>query len=265
MCAMFCETSSNVSEVALYTKCPRKVYFASRNETIADEIKKPYIRHLLLKELALSCAEIARSKQEILPLLQTRVEEIVQEIITIYSDELEHIDENQFKDAVEDVYEALPAIAANLKNQSDEEMIELITPVEIEPLMHSDKLNLSGAPSAIVFHDDQKMPLLIKSGNAPEQGVWKNDRIPLAAYSMLAEERYDQPVNSAVLFYASQGQARPVRIRSAERREVLNILKRIEKIKNGKMPQAKRGKLCGYCPYEQKCQSQGNSLASKFF
>jgi CRISPR-associated exonuclease Cas4 len=265
MCAMFCETDSNVSEVILYTKCPRKVYFASRNEAIADDIKRPYIRHLLLKELALSCAEIARSKQEILPLLQTRVEEIVQEIMTIYSDELEHIDENQFKDAVEDVYEVLPAIAANLKNQSDEDMTELITPVEIEPLMHSDKLNLSGAPSAIVFHDGQKMPLLIKSGNAPEQGVWKNDRIPLAAYSILAEERYDQTVNSAVLFYASQGQARPVRIRPAERREVLNIIKRIEKIKNGKMPQAKRGKLCGYCPYEQMCQSQGNSLASKFF
>ena len=178
---------------------------------------------------------------------------------------MEDIDENQFKDAVEDVNEALPAIAANLKNLSDEEMIELITPVEIEPLMHSDKLNLSGAPSAIVFHDDQKMPLLIKSGNAPEQGVWKNDRIPLAAYSILAEERYDQPVNSAVLFYASQGQARPVRIRPTERREVLNILKRIEKIKDGKMPQAKQGKLCGYCPYEQMCESQGSSLASKFF
>ncbi|RSD33216.1 MAG: CRISPR-associated protein Cas4 [Methanohalophilus sp.] len=231
MCAMFCETNSNVSEVVLYTKCPRKIYFASRNETIADDIKKPYIRHLLLKELALSCAEVARSKQEILPMLQTRVEEIVQEIITI----------------------------------SDEEMIELIAPLEIEPLMHSDKLKLSGAPSAIVCPDKQKMPMLIKTGNVPMQGVWKNDRIPLAAYSMLAEERYDQPVNSAVLFYASQGQARPVRIRPTERREVLNILKRIEKIKNGKMPQAKRGKLCGYCPYEQMCESQGNSLASKFF
>ncbi len=265
MCAMFCETNSSVSEVVLYTKCPRKIYFASRNEAIPDEIEKPYIRHLLLKELALSCAEIARSKQEILPLVQKRVEEVVQEIMTIYSDELEHIDENQFKDAVEDVYELLPAIAGNLKNQSDEEMIELIAPLEIEPLMHSDKLKLSGAPSAIVCPDKQKMPMLIKTGNVPMQGVWKNDRIPLAAYSMLAEERYDQPVNSAVLFYASQGQARPVRIRPTERREVLNILKRIEKIKNGKMPQAKRGKLCGYCPYEQMCQSQGNSLASKFF
>ncbi|WP_462272967.1 CRISPR-associated protein Cas4 [Methanohalophilus sp.] len=262
---MFCDTNSNVSEVVLYTKCPRKVYFASRNETIVDDFKKPYIRHLLLKELALSCAEIARSKQEILPLLQTRIEEIVQEIKTIYSDELEDIDENQFKDAVEDVNETLPAIAANLTNQSDEEMIELITPIEIEPLMHSDKLNLSGAPSAIVFHDDQKMPLLIKSSNAPQQGVWKSDRIPLAAYAILAEEKYDQKINSTVLFYASQGQIRPVRIRPAERREVLNILKRIEKIKKGKMPHAKRGKLCEYCPYEQMCESQGNSLASKFF
>ncbi|WP_172632561.1 CRISPR-associated protein Cas4 [Methanohalophilus mahii] len=262
---MFCETNSNVSEVVLYTKCPRKIYFTSRNEVISNEIEKPYIRHLLLKELALSCAEIAVSKQEILPLLQKRVEEIVQEIITIYSDELEHIDENQFKDALEDVYEVLPAIAGNLKNQFDEEMIELIKPVEIEPLMHSDKLNLSGAPSAIICSDKQKIPMLIKTGNAPMQGVWKNDRIPLAAYSILTEERYDQPVNSAVLFYASQGQARSVRIRPAERREVLNILKRIEKIKEGKMPQAKRGKLCGYCPYEQMCQSQGDSLASKFF
>ncbi|MFW5987016.1 MAG: CRISPR-associated protein Cas4 [Methanohalophilus sp.] len=178
---------------------------------------------------------------------------------------MEHIDEKQFKDAVENVYEVLPAITANLKNQSDEDRIELITPVEIEPLMHSDKLNLSGAPSAIVCSNNQKIPLLIKTGNAPKQGVWKNDRIPLAAYAILAEEKYDQTVNSAVLFYASQGQARPVKIRPAERREVLNILKRIEKIKGGKMPQAKRGKLCGYCPYEQMCQSQGNSLASKFF
>jgi len=56
---MFCETNSSVSEVVLYTKCPRKIYFASRNEAIPDEIEKPYIRHLLLKELGVSPSVIS--------------------------------------------------------------------------------------------------------------------------------------------------------------------------------------------------------------
>jgi len=87
--------------------------------------------------------------------------------------------------------------------------IGMLVPGEVEVDLRSEKLGLSGrldrlAPGGI--------PSLIRSGKMPEDGVWKRDRLMLAGYSLLLNERYAK--NWAMDLWSTHSPARFAKFRS---------------------------------------------------
>lgn len=263
---------ANVSELILYLKCPRQVYYTYREHELVPEISSEYIEHMLVKELAMSYAEVlTRSgpeKDSILETLQNEFGRVKNELDLIYSTELKGVPFEIIETAEKNTYALLDTIATNLSEKiassGKDDIIKCINPLRTEPVLHSDRLKITGIPSAIVQYDDKMFPLLIKTGRSPENGVWGNDRTHIAALSMLVNECYDQANDQGFVEYAKEGKIRKVKIRADDRRQVLKIRDRVDKIKEGMLPELKEGKLCEHCSFKDICTTR-SSLASKFF
>ncbi|MPM51301.1 hypothetical protein SDC9_98049 [bioreactor metagenome] len=162
----------------------------------------------------------------------------------------------------------IPEIAANLLKGLEEfgkdAMLAALTPVKTEPIIYSEHLNLKGSPSKIVCFEGLNVPSIIRPGSCPVQGVWASDRIHVASLALLLEAESGKEVPFAFVEYVGFGIIRKVVIRSSNRREVLKICRRVEKIKAGLMPEKTEEKFCTECTFSEHCVSN-SSLMSKFF
>jgi len=186
----------------------------------------------------------------------------------IYPAEIANTSPELIENARSNVHEYLGGICENLMSavaeNGREEFLSSITPVRTEPLLHSERPVLTGIPTKLVCVDGAMAPSITKTGNCPENGVWKNDRLHLAALAILVENEYQSAVENGFVEYARYGIVRRVKIRPDDRRQVLKVRNRVEKIKDGTMPDRKESQLCEKCNFSQMCSTKA-SLASKFF
>jgi len=272
MCPQKDKIHVNVSELLLYLRCPRQVYYTRRGHELMSAATSSYIEHMLVKELALAYHDVINgctSNNEIIfKQLETEFSRVAGDIELIHSIELMNADTELVKNAKTTVHGYLEEIGVNLVSAvtqpGDEAFRSCITPIRTEPVLHSKRLGLTGIPSKLVCVDNTMMPSVIKTGNRPENGVWKNDRLHIAALAILVEEKYGNPVAYGFVEYARYGLVRKVKIRADDRRQVLKIRNRVVKIKDGVMPERKKSSLCDKCSFSQMC-SVKVSLASRFF
>ncbi|MBN2488397.1 MAG: Dna2/Cas4 domain-containing protein [Methanosarcinaceae archaeon] len=262
----------NVSEILLYLRCPRQAYYTSRGHKLVFDTSSSYIEGMLLKELALAYPDVVNrctsNNESILEQLQSEFIRAAEEFGMIYSAELTNVSPEIIENARSAVHEHLVEIGENLTSamaeNGKEKFLSSITPVRTEPVLHSDRPILTGIPGKLVCVDSALVPSIIKTGNYPENGVWKNDRLHLAALAMLVENEYKNAVEHGFVEYARYGIVRRVKIRPDDRRQVLKVRNRVEKIKDGTMPERKESQLCDKCNFSQMCSTKA-SLASKFF
>lgn len=264
---------ANVSELILYLKCPRQVYYTYRKHELAPEITPEYLEHMMLKELAIGYPDaIGRAtddKQNIYDELNIEMERVKAELELIYSTELRDLPFKVVETAESVVSDQIDRIATNLseaiRKYGKEELIQRISPYRTEPVLHSDKLKMTGIPSAIVHYREKMIPLTIRTGKCPDSGVWRNDRIHIAAIAMLLEDSYGDSVEHGFVQYARHGNIRKVKIRPEDRRQVLKIRNRVDTIKDGILPERKEIPACSYCNFAQFCTATRSSLASRLF
>ncbi len=262
----------NVSEVVTYLLCPRKLYYACRGHEPYSDITIPYIEHLLLKELGMNLPELligCSSKDDAtISYLEDMLSRTVEELPLIYSPELEGVDAAMISEATAQVRSYISVMENNLRsfalNKDNSLVLSQLKEADIPSVYYSDKLGLSGIPHLIFDMDGVQTPVIIKTGKYPETGVWMNDRLHLAALSMLMGESHSNSVSNGIVLYAIHAEIRFVSIRSNDRRQVLKILGRIKKVKEGSLPDKKTGPLCQACAYGSTCNVK-SSLASKFF
>jgi CRISPR-associated exonuclease Cas4 len=264
---------ANVSELMLYLKCPRQVYYTHRKHELASEITPEYLENMMLKELAIGYPDaIERTTADshsIRDELNVEMERVKGELELIYSTELRDLPLKVLETAESVVSEQIESIAANLSEaiskHGKEEVIKRIRPYRTEPVLHSDKLKLTGIPSAIIQYGEKMVPLSIRTGKCPDTGVWRNDRIHIAAIAMLLEENYGDSIEHGFVQYARHGNIRHVKIRPEDRRQVLKIRSRVDNIKDGILPERKEVTACSYCNFTQFCTTTRSSLASRLF
>ncbi len=262
---------TKLSDVVQYLRCPRKVYFGSKNG-IQQNISPAFLKHILIKELAFSFPELLRKApktDELIILMKEKLNELPDEIIHIYAAELEAFSNAEMQNVSSEVSKSLAEIASNLSMYCDENGKEMglkdISPFETEIILSNEKLKITGTIPALVMLGEKLSPMLIKTGKNPERGIWKNDRIHLAASAFLTEEHTGTPVTEGIVEYAAFGNIRKVRIHTTDRRNAINVIKKIEKIKKGKMPEKKEGPLCESCEFQESCISEPTSFASRLF
>lgn len=239
------------------------------------EISSGYIENMFLKELAFTYPDIVRAcssnAEDMVESLENEFCRVYDNIELIHPGEFEGVSLELMEDARLAVSECVKEIGKNLMSaiseHGKEELIGRIDPVKTDPILYSERIGLSGMPSKLVCHAGHVVPSVIKTGKHPENGVWNNDRLQIAAFAMLVEEKYGKTVEYGFVEYARYGVVRKVIVRANDRRQILKIANRVKKIKDGTMPDKKESTLCEHCNYSEMCGkcSTKVSLASKFF
>ncbi len=278
------------SEIAAYLRCPRLVYF--RSQLVDDEQKivdTKYLTRLILKELALTHHRIVArdgagdaggvddtdnagdadevdTVNDVIERLRTELKRIVDELLVLYRAELSGVDQQMVADAADsiDIDVIGSQIAEYVRIIGKDTLLMKITPCAVEHTLYSDALGIAGAPDKLVRIDGGVLPYIIRTGEKPDQGTWKPDRLQITACAMLVEETFEQAVKYGIVEYARFFELREVNIRSRDRRRVLELRNRIRRIKDGRMPDRPRDAPCEFCAFEEDCVAQ-RSLASKFF
>ncbi len=248
-----------VSDITIYHKCPRMCFFTNKGHNLIKEGTPGYLEGIILKELAL-VYDLAFNSEDKLSILNLELDRILKEIPVIYRNELGGIDDEMLAGAVTDIRAGLPVICSNLSSYNGFFEGEL----SHNETLQSGKFGLTGSPDRLIRTNDELMPSIIKTGRVPLNGIWRGERLQLTAYAVLVEEKYDIPVRRGFVEYARLGMVREAAIRRHERRNVLQILEKIKKIRDGIMPEKPKDAPCEYCGFTEICDVK-STLASRFF
>jgi CRISPR-associated exonuclease Cas4 len=235
--------SVRISEIGLYLRCPRQVYF----ESLKSMPRRIDPAALLLKSLMLSIS----SRDNLDNQLREGLERLESELPLVYE-----IDPEELQSACMDLEKDIGGIARSL-----EESIDLLHPFEAEVDLHSKRLGLSGRLDRLA---PGRVPSIIRTGNAPEEGVWKRDRIMLAGYALLLGEQENRHIDHGMVEYSRLGLVRRIDIHGIDRARALRLRDRIRQIKDGRLPDRPEDAPCRSCWASDNCQTR-HSLASRFF
>lgn len=266
------EQNTNVSDIVLYLKCPRKVYYSKRSTKTRSNDDVSYVEHLLLKELGLRypflLEHFSSKADDMKDKNQSIFDEVCTELSIIYASELEGVSEETMSKAIEKVKACLEDVACNMAGMPEDaanmSMVKALCGMEVQPVLYGPKMKVSGIPAGIVELDGSPVPVIIKTGKCPEYGVWADDRLHLAAFSMLVQEVHNKPNDGGIVIYSRSGCIRPAKLRANDRRQVLGVCSNLKKIKEGFLPERKQIPLCDDCEFLESCDVK-SSLASKFF
>ena len=251
-----------ISDISLYLRCPRLVYFQAMGRKVWPEAESP--TNILMREVALSLSELESTAEvDLEAWLRESLDRAESELPVIYGGDIASIG---LRAAAETIREILPEIAPKLLTKLD-----LLTPSTVEVDLRSDRLGLSGRIDRIVSRGsgdgtigEISIPSIIKTDLPPETGIWKSDRLRLAGYAILLEDELKRRVDLGIVEYPRAGEVREAEIRSSDRRRVLRIRDRVRLINGGKLPDRPRDAPCDRCPVLDSCETR-HTLASKFF
>lgn len=249
-----------VSDITTFNKCPRMCYFINHGHDLFTRVSPGFLEGLILKELALAY-EYAFDSDDKQIFLKNELERISKEIRVIYRKELSKVDDATLEKSITDILSLIGTISSNLSLNGDFYSNEFI---QDEPILRSDKFGISGSPDRLLKKNESMVPSIIKTGNMPDNGIWKGERLALTTYSILVEEKYNSIVENGFVEYARWGKVRQIVIKRDERRQVLRIRDKIKKIRDGFMPERPVDAPCEYCNFVGICDVK-STLASRFF
>lgn len=136
-------------------------------------------------------------------------------------------------------------------------ILDELNAIDWEVLLKSERFRLKGLLDELV-KANSKIPLVL-SLKAPENDVWFRDRIKLAAFCMLLN------TSEGYVYHCYDGELRRIEIGRRDKRNVLKLIERVLKIKDGFIPEKTDDKKCEKCLYHERCCEKQSTFASRFF
>jgi len=232
-----------ISDIGLYLRCPRLVYF----DNLGKIKRENNAEQILLRSLMLSLSQ------------ETDLESQLKEALVRLEEEIPIVYEIGPEDLGQACRELEGKISLIVQGLSP--YIDRLFPCEAEVDLRSEKLGLSGRLDRLA---PGFTPSLIRTGQAPEDGVWKKDRLMLAGYGMLLGEKHNVRINQGLVEYPRSGLVRQVQIHSVDKARVLRIRDRVRHIKDGRLPDRPENARCDGCTELKRCEMK-QTLASRFF
>lgn len=136
-------------------------------------------------------------------------------------------------------------------NVYGQELWEKLTPKIISEIwVDSDKLQLKGIIDKVEIYENGYVPIELKTGKMPKEGIWPGHKVQIAAYSMLIEEKFKTEVKEGFVNYLDAKQTRHIAINPFMRQEILYLVKEVQEI-------LKSHDLPNYCKNKNKCVNCG--------
>ncbi|MFH1642339.1 MAG: CRISPR-associated protein Cas4 [Nanoarchaeota archaeon] len=160
--------------------------------------------------------------------------------------------------------ETLPLLMAEVVNRSINisnfikehnifgvELWEKLTPkIKSEFRVTSEKLGIKGIIDQIEVYETGMVPIELKTGKAPKEGVWPGHKIQIAAYALLLEEFNNKEVKEGFVTYLDTQERRHIPINAFLRLEVQELIDKVNDLLHSR-------DLPDYCASENKCNVCG--------
>jgi len=134
-------------------------------------------------------------------------------------------------------------------NVYGEELWEILTPkILSEFKVESDTLQLRGIIDQVYVYHMDFVPIELKTGKSPREGLWPGHRIQIGAYALLLEEMFKRPIKEGFVHYLDSKEKRQLVINSFLKEEIKDLVKEVQELINDKS-------LPNYCENKSKCKA----------
>lgn len=165
--------------------------------------------------------------------------------------------------ALQDAALVIPLLAQGL---SGDALWSTITPkVKTEYSIQSKILGLRGRIDRLECHPSVLVPVELKSGSAPSEGVWPSHRIQAGCYALMLEELFQTSVPSAVVFYLDAKSRREVIVNPFLKEEILVLSQKArECLEKKEVPKGCGEEDCDACKLCENREFVEKSLAVEY-
>ena len=136
-------------------------------------------------------------------------------------------------------------------NVFGDELWQRLTPKILSELrVESEGLKLKGIIDQVHVYEQDYVPFELKTGRAPDSGVWPSHRIQIAAYSMLLQEKFNKPIKEGFVFYLDTKEKRHIAMNPFMKDEVRQIVSEVIGLLESR-------NIPDFCNNENKCMKCG--------
>ena len=134
----------------------------------------------------------------------------------------------------------------------DELWLSLTPKLKTEYRIESGKLMLKGIIDRLEVYKDRLVPVELKTGKAPKQGVWPSHRVQIAAYLMLLQAEKNNNNNKGVVYYLDQQEKREIILNEFMKDEVIGLRQKVsELLKSTTIPGPCHNDGCPFCKIKE--------------
>ncbi len=262
-----------VSDLTGYLYCPRKLFLEKvlklRSRDTAAALKGA-LRHDLYERLnkADETAIKAITKKEYYDIFEQFKKEyasILRKVISYHKEALKKVKvdipefyNQMFRGIINEAKVKARNILDFLETEEvyGDELWEKLTPkILVKVAVQDEELDMKGVVDKIEMHPDEIVPIEIKTGKAPEKGVWPGQKIQLFCYMLLAEKTFDKPVKRGQLYYLDDKETRELINTPFVAEDVKKTLAKTKEIlESKKLPDFVENKRkCEKCPLKDQC------------
>jgi|SRR3989344_2878413 len=132
-----------------------------------------------------------------------------------------------------------------------EELWQKLTPkIQSEYYISSKELGLKGIIDKLELHENDIVPIELKTGKTPEKGVWNSHKMQIAAYLLLLNEKFKKDINIGFIRYVDSNEERAVILNPFLKDYVLELRDKVKLLLSSE-------ELPEYCDNEKKCKLCG--------
>lgn len=139
------------------------------------------------------------------------------------------------------------------------ELWEKLTPkILSEFKVESDALQLKGTIDRVELYTNGCIPIELKTGKMPKEGIWPGHRVQIAAYALLLEEALSMSVKEGFVNYLDSKEKRHLSINPFMREEVLNLVREVQELlENRSLPDYTENRnKCTSCGLRSRCHDE---------
>ena len=136
---------------------------------------------------------------------------------------------------------------------------KLVPKIHSELRVVSQGLGLKGVIDRIEDYGTYNIPIELKTGKMPKDGVWPGHRVQIAAYMLMLSEKLNANISTGIIKYLDQNEAREVRMNPFLKEEVEKLAADTRGVLTGKtLPDfADNENKCKACGIREICHNKG--------
>ncbi|MBS3125235.1 PD-(D/E)XK nuclease family protein [Candidatus Woesearchaeota archaeon] len=226
----------SITAVCTYLRCPCQFfvsYVLGKEEPLNRAMVLGSVKHKVHELVNQQQQDIfSKLKKEdvVVQILRNEYTALLRKAVVVYSNSLRLVTTTLLEafqsavplveeQAVQDAAIVVPLLAQGLQG---EVLWAAITPkIKTEYSIQSKVLGLKGRIDRLECHPQGLVPVELKSGKAPTEGVWPGHRVQAGCYALLLEEMFQISVPRAVVCYLDAKSSRDVVLNAFLKEEIV--------------------------------------------